>query len=64
MPPPATVSVTDVLPEPALFVAVTVTVEVPAVVGVPEIRPVVVLTARPAGSPDAPKLVGELVAVI
>jgi hypothetical protein len=33
--------------------AVTVTFEVPAVVGVPEIRPVEELTERPAGSPVA-----------
>ncbi len=33
---------------PVVSVAVTVTEEVPAVVGVPEIRPVEVWTARPA----------------
>jgi hypothetical protein len=46
------------------LVALTVTLEVPAPVGVPEIKPELVLTLRPAGSPVAPKLVGELVAVI
>jgi hypothetical protein len=50
----AMVSVRVALPEPALLVALTVTVDVPAAVGVPEIRPVPVFTARPAGSPDAP----------
>jgi hypothetical protein len=48
-------------PEPDAFVAVTLAVEVPAVVGVPEMRPVE-LIAKPGGSPVAPKLVGELVA--
>ena len=38
---------------PVVSVAVTVTVEVAAVVGVPEIRPVVELIDRPAGSPVA-----------
>ena len=47
------------------MVAVSVTLEVPvAPVGVPEIKPETVLTVRPAGNPVAPKLVGELVAVI
>jgi hypothetical protein len=41
-----------------------VTVYVPAVVGVPEINPVLVFTLRPAGNPVALKLVGLLVAVI
>jgi len=44
--------------------AVKATLEVPVAVGVPEIKPETVFTARPAGSPDAPKLVGEFVAVI
>ena len=47
-----------------MFVAVNVTLEVPAAVGVPEIKPETVFTVRPAGNPDAPKLVGEFVAVI
>jgi hypothetical protein len=42
------------LPVPALLVALSVTVEVPAAEGVPEIKPVVVLTYKPAGSPVAP----------
>jgi len=46
------------------LLAVMVTLVVPAVVGVPEITPVLVLTFRPAGSGLAAKLVGLLVAVI
>jgi hypothetical protein len=42
------------LPVPALLVALSVTVEVPDAEGVPEIKPVVVLTDKPAGSPEAP----------
>jgi hypothetical protein len=49
---------------PPLLVALSVTLEVPAPVGVPEIKPDTVFTTRPLGNPDAPKLVGELVAVI
>lgn len=60
----AIVNIREALPVPPLLVALTVTLEVPATAGVPEIRPVEVLTARPAGRPDAPKLVGELEAVI
>ena len=62
--PAVTVKVKGALPEPPLLVALKVTLEVPAAVGVPEIRPEVVFTARPAGNPDAPKLVAELVAAI
>lgn len=46
----------------APLVAVMVTLVVPAVVGVPEITPVLVLTLRPGGSGVALKLVGLLVA--
>jgi hypothetical protein len=60
----ASVSVRVAVPVPALLVALIETVEVAAVVGVPEIRPVVVLIDRPAGNPVAPKLVGALEAVI
>jgi len=59
-----TVRVSEPLRVPPLLVALKVTLKLPALVGVPEIKPEVVFTARPAGSPDAPKLVGELVAVI
>jgi len=48
----------------APLLAVIVTLVVPAVVGVPEITPVLVLTLRPAGSGLAVKLVGLLLAVI
>jgi hypothetical protein len=58
-----TVSVSVALPVPELFVALTVTLDVPAAVGVPEIKPVVVFIVRPAGKPEALKLVGEFVAV-
>jgi len=50
----ATLSVRLALPVPALFVALRVTVDVPAAVGVPEIKPVVLFTVRPAGNPVAP----------
>jgi hypothetical protein len=53
-----------VLQGPAPLLAVIVTLVVPAVVGVPEITPVLVLIVRPAGSGPALKLVGLLVAVI
>jgi hypothetical protein len=59
-----TVSVSVAVPVPALFVALSVMVETPPAVGVPEIRPVVVFTVRPAGRLVAPKLVGVLLAVI
>jgi hypothetical protein len=41
------------LPVPPALVALIVTVYVPAVVGVPEINPVLVLTLKPAGNPVA-----------
>ena len=49
---------------PAALEAFTWTCGLPAVVGIPEIRPVVLFKESPAGSPSALKLVGELVAVI
>ena len=52
------------LPVPPALVALIVTLDVPAVVGVPEINPVVVFTDKPAGNPVALKLVGLFVAVI
>jgi len=42
------------LPVPPLLLALSVTVEIPAVVGVPEIKPVAVLTDNPAGNPVTP----------
>jgi hypothetical protein len=58
------VNVRVLVPVPPALVALTVTDEVPAVVGVPEITPVPVLTLNPPGNPVAPKLVGLLLAVI
>ena len=49
----ATVRVKVALPVPPLLVALKVTAELPAAVGVPEIRPEVVLTDKPAGKPVA-----------
>jgi hypothetical protein len=49
---------------PAELLAFTLTFDVPAAVGVPEMRPVALLKESPAGSPVALKLVGELAAVI
>ena len=59
-----TVDATSCVPDPLPFVAVTVNRELPAAVGVPEIRPVAALTRRPAGSRDALNRVGVFVAVI
>ena len=59
-----TVKVSVALPVPPALVALMATLYVPAVVGVPEINPVLVFTVKPAGSPVALKLVGLLVAVI
>jgi hypothetical protein len=53
-----------VLHGPAPLLALMVTLVVPAVVGVPEITPVLVFTLRPGGSGLALKLVGLLLAVI
>jgi len=60
----ATVTVSVADPVPPALVALIVTVEVAAAVGVPVIWPVVVLTLKPAGSPVALKLVGLLLAAI
>jgi hypothetical protein len=49
-----TVRVSGALPVPPLLVALNVTVDVPAAVGIPEITPVVVFTVRPPGNPVAP----------
>jgi len=48
-----TVKVNVALPVPPALVALMVTVYVPAVVGIPEITPVLVFTDRPGGSPVA-----------
>jgi hypothetical protein len=49
----ATVIVRALVAEPAALVALKVTAEVAAAVGVPEIVPLVAFTVRPAGSPVA-----------
>lgn len=60
----AIVSVRLAEPVPLLLVALSDAVDVPGAVGVAEINPVAVFTDSPAGSPEAAKLVGELVAVV
>ena len=52
--PTPMVSVKVALPVPPLLVALRVTVEVAAAVGVPEINPVVLLRVKHAGNPAAP----------
>jgi hypothetical protein len=47
-------SVRMAVPVPPALEALSVTVEVPVAVGVPEINPVPVFTDKPAGSPVAP----------
>ena len=58
------VMVRVLVPVPPALVALRVTLDVPAVVGVPEINPVAVFTVNPAGNPVALKEVGLLLAVI
>jgi hypothetical protein len=48
------VSVKVAFPVPPLFVALSVTLEAPVAVGVPEISPLVVLMLNPSGNPAAP----------
>lgn len=57
-------SVSVAVPVPVPLVAESETLNAPEAVGVPVIAPVAVLTLNPAGSPEAPKLAGELLAVI
>ena len=53
------------VPVPAVLVAEMVTLKVPAAtLGVPEMRPLVMLMERPPGRPVALKEAGELSAVI
>ncbi len=59
-----TVIVKVAVPLPPAFVAPSVTAEVPAVVGVPEITPSAGSSVSPAGSPVWLKLVGLLLAMI
>ena len=49
----ATVIVSVLVADPPALVALRVTVEVAATVGVPEITPLVAFTVSPAGSPVA-----------
>src|SRR5579862_8805842 len=58
------VKVSVAAPVPPELAALKLTLDVPAVVGVPEIMPVEVSTDNPPGSPVALKLVGPLLAVI
>jgi hypothetical protein len=51
-------------PVPPALVALIVALVVPVAEGVPEITPLLVFTVRPAGKPDALKLVGLFEAVI
>ena len=60
----ATVKERVAVPVPRLLAAERATLEAPKAVGVPEIRPLAVLTESPAGSPVALKLVGVFEAVI
>jgi len=50
----AMVRMSVAVPVPVELVALRVMVDVPGAVGVPEIRPVEVLTERPEGKPVAP----------
>ena len=58
------VNTTPWLPVLVALVAVTVALNTPSTVGAPEIIPLPALTLNPGGKPDAPKLLGALVAVI
>jgi hypothetical protein len=58
------VNVSVAVPVPPALVALSVTLDVPVVVGVPDITPLDVITDSPAGNPVALKLVGLLLAVI
>ena len=59
-----TVRVRVNVPLPPALVALKVMVETDTVVGIPDIHPVAVSIAKPAGRPVALKLAGLLVAVI
>ena len=62
--PGLTVSVKTALPVPETLLALTEIIYVPALVGVPEITPVEVLTVKPLGRPVAAKPIGKLLAVM
>ncbi len=59
-----TVNVKVMFPVPPELVALKSTLEVPAMVGAPVIKPVAVFKDKPTGSPVALKLVGLLMAVV
>ena len=59
-----TVRTSVVVPVPPALLALIVTLVVPVALGVPVMAPALVSTLRPAGNPDALKLVGLLLAVI
>ena len=58
------VSESAAVPVPPTFVALILTLNVPADVGMPVIRPELIFILRPAGSPVALKPVGVLLAVM
>jgi hypothetical protein len=58
------VKVTLLVPVPELLLAKTLATFVATVVGAPEIKPLVVFTAKPVGKLEAPNEVGPLEAVI
>jgi hypothetical protein len=60
----ATLNAAEDEPVPVEFVALTVELNTPAAVGVPEISPVDVFTLSPVGRPLAAKLVGLCEAAI
>ena len=62
--PGFTVSLTLEVPVPLAFFAEMVIPKEPATFGVPEINPLEAFTLHPAGSTDAPNLLGLLVAAI
>ncbi len=56
--------VNTAVPVPLAFVALMLTMNVPSIVGIPVIIPVLVSTVSPGGKSVALKVTGELVAVI
>ena len=56
----ATVSVSVSVPSPKLFLANKLTVNTPALVGLPLMMPVFLFNLSPAGNPFVEKLLGEL----
>ena len=58
------VNVRVAVPVPPALVALSAMGNVPAVVGVPVINPLALVTAKPPGNPEASKVDGLFVAVI